>query len=155
MPSEYTSTSRECNRRLAGIASHSFFSAQIGFSQIIMLNDCLSKTVDENVVEIAKLKKSANERRVALIAEVRLEVACGFEERLAKQGEELLPEKEACCQAVREERDPLREKVQKSSEIEKALLEEQDALLKEVDALKMEKAALLKNHEAELATVRA
>ncbi|CAI0423699.1 unnamed protein product, partial [Linum tenue] len=50
MPSEYTATSQGCNRRLAGIASQFFFSAQIGFSQIIMLNDRLSKTVDENVV---------------------------------------------------------------------------------------------------------
>ncbi|CAL1393898.1 unnamed protein product [Linum trigynum] len=74
MPSEYTCNSRGCNRHLAGIATQ-FFSAviKIGFSQLIMLNDRLPKTVDENAVEIAKLRKSASEGRAALMEEVCLE----------------------------------------------------------------------------------
>ncbi|CAL1412214.1 unnamed protein product [Linum trigynum] len=154
MPSEYTSSSGGCNRRLAGIASQFFFSAQIGFSQIIMLNDRLSKTVDEKMVEIAKLKKSLTDERAKLKEEVRSELERGFEEKLSKQREELVAEKRA-CQAVIKERDGLQVKLQQSKEIEKTLLEQQESLSKEVAALKLDKTALTENCEADLAAARA
>ncbi|CAI0540202.1 unnamed protein product, partial [Linum tenue] len=59
MPSEYTTSSLDSNRRLAETASRFFFSAHIGFSQVILLNNRMSRTVEDNAVEIAKLKKSA------------------------------------------------------------------------------------------------
>ncbi|CAL1402108.1 unnamed protein product [Linum trigynum] len=123
MPSEYTSTSQGCNRRIAGIASQFFFSAQIGFSQIIMLNDRLSKTVDENTVEIAKLKKSLAEGRSALIEELRPELERGFEEHLPKKREKLSAEKEAHV-AVESERDSMQRKLHQAEEIGRTLLEE-------------------------------
>ncbi|CAI0411394.1 unnamed protein product [Linum tenue] len=154
MPSEYTATSQGCNRRLAGIASQFFFSAQIGFSQIIMLNDRLSKTVDENVVEIAKLKKNLAEGRSALIGELRPVLERGFEERLSKQREELSAEKKARV-AVERERDSMQKKLRQAEEIGRTLLEEQESLQKGIDALKLEKATLQEGRKAELAAARA
>ncbi|CAI0377919.1 unnamed protein product, partial [Linum tenue] len=153
MPNEYTATSPESNRRLAGTASQFFFGAQIGFSQIILLNDRLSKTVDDNAVEIANLKKSLESGRAALEEELRPQLEKSFGERLASKEKELLNEK-AGAKAVREERDRLLDSQRKSSEIEKALVEEQEALRREVDALKLEKASLQVAHEAELTAVR-
>ncbi|CAL1392878.1 unnamed protein product [Linum trigynum] len=154
MPSEYTATSRGSNRRLAGVASQFFFSAQIGFSQLIMLNDRLSKTVDQNAVEIAKLKKSAAEGRSALIAEVRADIERSFHERLTKKEQELSSEKEM-RRAAEEERDRLQRKLLRAEEIEKTLLEEQESLQKRIDALKQEKTALEQDRETDLAAARA
>ncbi|CAL1360094.1 unnamed protein product [Linum trigynum] len=123
MPNEYTAMAQESNRRLAGTASQFFFGAQIGFSQIILLNDRLSKTVDDNVVEIASLKKSLAEGRSALVEELRPQLEKGFAEQMARKDQDLKDEKEA-SKAVREERDRLRDSLQKSEEIERTLLEE-------------------------------
>ncbi|CAL1402269.1 unnamed protein product [Linum trigynum] len=71
MPPEYTASSSGNNKRLAGTATQFFFAAQIGFSQILMNNDRLSKIVDDQAVEIAKLKKSSSEGREALMGEIR------------------------------------------------------------------------------------
>ncbi|CAI0435395.1 unnamed protein product, partial [Linum tenue] len=139
MPSEYTPSALDSHRRLAETASRFFFSAQIGFSQVILLNDRLSRTVEDNAVEIAKLKKSADEGRETMMGKLRPQVKREFEERLAKKEEELLAEKGA-VKAVGEERDRFREKALKSAELEKTLLEEQEALRTELAALKIEKA---------------
>ncbi|CAL1371225.1 unnamed protein product [Linum trigynum] len=69
MPTKYTASSHGTNRRLALLLIFALdslgvcFRAQIRFSQIIMLNDRLSKTVDDNTVEIANLKKSLSDGR--------------------------------------------------------------------------------------------
>ncbi|CAL1407604.1 unnamed protein product [Linum trigynum] len=85
MPTDYTSTSQGSNRRLAGTAAQFFFAAQIGFSQIIMLNAHLAKTVDDNAVQIANLQKSAGENRPVLVGEVLRKVEREFAERLAQK----------------------------------------------------------------------
>ncbi|CAL1361403.1 unnamed protein product [Linum trigynum] len=154
MPNEYIATSSESNRRLAGTASQFFFRAQIGFSQLILMNDRLSKTVDDDTVEIANLKKSLSEGRAAMIEELRSQIEKDFADQLARKDQELVSEKEA-TKAVREEKDRLEAMVQKSSAIEKALLEEQDMLRKEMDALKLEKASLLKDREIVVAAAQA
>ncbi|CAL1412914.1 unnamed protein product [Linum trigynum] len=153
MPNEYTTSSQGSNRRLAETASQLFFGAQIGFSHIILLNDRLSKTVDDNTVEIANLKKSAEEGRAALMEELRPQMEKSFEEWLAQKEKALLDEREA-SKAIREERDRLQEELLKSRKIEKTLLEEQDALRKEVEELKLEKVSLLATREAEVAAAR-
>ncbi|CAL1377618.1 unnamed protein product [Linum trigynum] len=154
MPNEYTATSPESSRRLAGTASQFFFGAQIGFSQIILLNDRLSKAVDDNAVEIANLKKNLEGGRAALEKELRQQIGKSFDEELARKDKELADEREA-SRLIREERDRLQDSLRKSGEIEKTLLEEQDALSKEVAALKLEKTALEEKHEAEVAAARA
>ncbi|CAL1353752.1 unnamed protein product [Linum trigynum] len=154
MPPEYTASSSGNSKRLAGTATQFFFAAQIGFSQILMNNDRLSKTVDDQAVEIAKLKKSSSEGREALLGEIRPLVEREYEERLARKDKELSLGREAVRKA-QEERDQLQERAKKSSEMEKLLLEEQESLRKEVEALKLEKAALQVNHQAELETARA
>ncbi|CAL1382704.1 unnamed protein product [Linum trigynum] len=154
MPNQYTPSSQGSNRRLAGTASQLFFGAQIGFSQIILLNDRLSKTVDDNAVEIANLKKSAEEGRAALMEELRPQIEKTIEERLAQKDKALLDEKEV-SKAVRTEKDRLQEELLRSGEIEKTLLEEQDVLRKKVEELRLEKTALLATHEAEVTAARA
>ncbi|CAL1370143.1 unnamed protein product [Linum trigynum] len=147
MPNEYTATSSESNRRLAGTASQFFFGAQIWFSQIILMNDRLSKTVDDNAVEIANLKKSLSDGRGALMEELRPQIEKSFTEQLARKDQDLAEEKKA-VKAACAEKSRLEGMLQKSRAIEKTLLEEQDALRKEVDALKLEKASLLEDREA-------
>ncbi|CAL1355567.1 unnamed protein product [Linum trigynum] len=154
MPPEYTASSSGTTRRLAGAATQFFFAAQVGFSHILMNNDRLLKTVDDQAVEIAKLKKSSSEGREALMAKVRPLLEREFEERLAAKDQELSVEKEAVRKAC-EEQDRLQERVRKSGEMEKLLLEEQESLRKEIESLKLENAAALKTHQAELETVRA
>ncbi|CAL1359942.1 unnamed protein product [Linum trigynum] len=154
VPPEYTASSSGNTRRLAGTATQFFFAAQVGFSQILMNNDRLSKTVEDQTAEIIKLKKSSSEGREALMAEVRPLVEREFEERLAAKDRELSAEKEAVRKAL-EEQDRLRERVRKSGEMEKLLLGEQESLRKEIESLKLENAAALKTHQAELETVRA
>ncbi|CAI0404849.1 unnamed protein product, partial [Linum tenue] len=110
-----------------------------------MNNDRLSKTVDDQAAEIAKLKKSSSEGREALMGEVRPLVEREFEERLARKEKDLAAEREA-VKKVRLELAQLQDRAKKSSEMEKLLLEEQDSLRKEIDSLKLER----KNHQAEL-----
>ncbi|CAL1407218.1 unnamed protein product [Linum trigynum] len=119
-----------------------------------MNNDRLSKTVDDQAVEIAKLKKSSSEGREALMEEVHPLLEREFEERLTLKDKELSLEREA-VKKVREERDQLQEHARKSGEMEKLLLEEQESLRKEIESLKLEKAALQKSHQTELEIARA
>ncbi|CAI0560255.1 unnamed protein product, partial [Linum tenue] len=99
MPTEYTSTSEDNNRRLAGTAAQFFFAAQIGFSQIILLNDRLSKTVEDNAVEIANLRKSVSSQREAIVAEVWPEIQREFSDKLAEKEREVLAAKNALRRA--------------------------------------------------------